>query len=152
MSTWADFEAAAPALAALGRERLEQFGFVLVGTLTRDGAPRINPVEAYLVDGHLTMNMLARSLKALDLLRDPRVFVHSAITRKEGDEGEFKLRGRALPIEDAALREATADAIDAVWSWRPPPESHYFEVDVEAAAFVVWSDGEKRVERWRRST
>jgi hypothetical protein len=43
---WAEFERAVPELAALGRERIERFNFVLIGTPRRDGAPRINPVEA----------------------------------------------------------------------------------------------------------
>jgi predicted pyridoxine 5'-phosphate oxidase superfamily flavin-nucleotide-binding protein len=44
--TWAAFERAAPEVAARGRELLERFQFVLVGTLTKDGAPRVNPCEA----------------------------------------------------------------------------------------------------------
>jgi hypothetical protein len=48
---WADFEEAAPELAALGRERIERFGFVFLGTIRSDGGPRINPVEAHLVEG-----------------------------------------------------------------------------------------------------
>src|SRR5256885_13070983 len=46
-------------------------------TLFRSGAPRVNPCEAYVIDGHLLLNMMPRSLKALDLLRDPRVYVHT---------------------------------------------------------------------------
>jgi hypothetical protein len=49
----------------------DRFQFILVGTLTKDGSPRITPVEAYILDGHLLSNMIPRSLKALDLLRDP---------------------------------------------------------------------------------
>jgi Pyridoxamine 5'-phosphate oxidase len=147
---WADFETAAPELARLARDRFERFGFVLIGTLRADGAPRINPVEAYVVDGRLTMNMMAQSLKALDLLRDPRILVHTPITRKEGDEGEVKLRGRAVPIEDAALRRATSDAIAAVWDgWRPAEDSHYFEVRLGSAAFESYADDDRRTRlRW----
>ena len=31
---------------------LERFQFVFVGTLTKHGSPRVNPVEAYLIDSH----------------------------------------------------------------------------------------------------
>jgi Pyridoxamine 5'-phosphate oxidase len=72
MRRWADFEEAAPDLAALGRERIERFGFVFLGTLRKDGGPRVNPVEAHFVEGHLAVATIAGSLKALDLLRDPR--------------------------------------------------------------------------------
>ena len=42
---WNDFKKAAPDLAKLGEERFESFGLVLVGTIRRNGWPRISPVE-----------------------------------------------------------------------------------------------------------
>jgi len=39
--TWAELEAAAPDIALRGRELLDRFQFVLVGTLTKDGSPLI---------------------------------------------------------------------------------------------------------------
>jgi hypothetical protein len=145
---WAEFEDAVPELAALGRERIERFNFVLIGTLRSDGAPRINPVEAYFVNGHLTMNMMWRSYKALDLLRDPRILIHTVITRREGDEGEFKVRGRALPITDASLREAVASTFEEKIDWRPPEKSHFFRIAVESAAYVVYKEGEQHMTLW----
>jgi hypothetical protein len=145
--TWADFELAAPEIAARGRELLERFEFILIGTLTRDGSPRVNPVEAYLIDGHLVMNMIPRSLKALDLLRDPRVYVHAPVTGKEGD-AEFKLAGRARVIEDESLRGALDDLFWQKIQWRPAPDSHYFEVLAERAAYVTYGDGQRSI-RWR---
>src|SRR5437868_58274 len=103
MLSWAELEAEAPEIAALGRELLERFQFVLVGTLTKNGSPRVNPCEAYVIDGHLLLNMMPRSLKARDLLRDPRIYVHTPVTSKEATEGEFKLAGRALELEDGGL-------------------------------------------------
>src|SRR4051812_48559081 len=64
--TWTELEQKAPEIAARGRELLEKFQFVLVGTLTKDGSPRVTPVETYVIDGHLLANMMPRSLKALD--------------------------------------------------------------------------------------
>src|SRR5207237_8257706 len=51
--TWEQFEQAAPEIAKNGRELIERFQFILVGTLTKDGSPRVTPVEAYIIDGHL---------------------------------------------------------------------------------------------------
>jgi hypothetical protein len=48
--TWAELETAAPDITARGRELLERFQFVFVGTLTKDGSPRVNPCEAYVID------------------------------------------------------------------------------------------------------
>jgi hypothetical protein len=38
--TWAELERAAPEITARGRELLERFQFVFVGTLTKNGSPR----------------------------------------------------------------------------------------------------------------
>ena len=75
MFSWADFETAAPGLATQGRELIERFRFVLVGTIRSDGTPRISAVEAHLVGGRLMLVMIPDTLKARDLLRDPRALV-----------------------------------------------------------------------------
>jgi predicted pyridoxine 5'-phosphate oxidase superfamily flavin-nucleotide-binding protein len=146
--TWAELEQEAPEIAALGRALIERFQFVLVGTLTKDGSPRVTPVEAYIIDGHLLANMIPGSLKARDLLRDPRVYVHAPVTAKEGSP-EFKLAGRADVLEDEALRTKLDDLFWEMIQWRPAPESHYFEFLAERAAWVSYRDSTQRSIRWR---
>jgi predicted pyridoxine 5'-phosphate oxidase superfamily flavin-nucleotide-binding protein len=146
--TWEEFERAAPEIAAHGRELLERFQFVLVGTLTKDGSPRVTPVEAYVVDGRLLVNMIPNSLKARDLLRDPRVYVHAPVTSKEGSP-EFKLAGRAEVLEDETLRRRLDDLFWEMIEWRPAPDSHYFELLAERAAWVSYGDSTQRSIRWR---
>jgi len=158
MLTWGELEAAAPRIAGRGRTLLERFQFVLVGTLTRDGSPRVTPVEAYVIDGHLLVNMIPRSLKALDLLRDPRIYVHAPVTAKEGD-AEFKLAGRALVLEDETLKRQLDDLYWQLIEWRPAPDSHYFEIRAERAAYVtydgkgqtrvIWREGGREEEHYR---
>jgi hypothetical protein len=146
--TWQELEQAAPEIAARGRELIERFQFVLVGTLTKDGSPRITPVEAYIIDGHLLANMIPRSLKALDLLRDSRVYVHAPVTTKEGSP-EFKLAGRAAVLEDEALREKLDDLFWEMIHWRPASDSHYFEFLAGRAAWITYEgDGQTSI-RWR---
>ncbi len=108
MFQWANFEAAASTLAAQGRELIERFRFVLVGTIRSDGTPRISPVEAHIVRGHLMLVMIPGTLKARDLLRDPRLLVNSPITHPDDPNTEFKLRGRVVEIRDQALHERLA--------------------------------------------
>ena len=86
---WSEFVAASPKLAALGEGRMEEHGLILLGTLRRDGSPRITPVEPLVVDGELELGMMWQSKKALDLLRDPRCQVHTVVTDRNGTEGEF---------------------------------------------------------------
>ncbi len=59
----------------------------LVGTLRHDGWPRISPVEALVWNGQLYLGMMWRSLKARDLLRDPRCVVHTVVADPTGAEG-----------------------------------------------------------------
>ena len=76
---WEEFKRADPELAALGEERIEATGLVLLGTLRKNGFPRISPVEPLLTMGRLYLGMMWQSRKALDLLRDPRCTVHSTV-------------------------------------------------------------------------
>jgi predicted pyridoxine 5'-phosphate oxidase superfamily flavin-nucleotide-binding protein len=147
--TWAELERAAPEIAAHGRDLIERFQFVLVGTLTKDGSPRITPVEAYILDGHLLVNMIPGSLKARDILRDPRVYVHAPVTAKECSP-EFKLAGRAKVLDDEELRAKLDDLFWEMIEWRPAPDSHYFELLAERAAWVTYDDGQHSI-RWHVS-
>jgi hypothetical protein len=89
---WRDLEAAAPEIARLGKERFDRARLALLGTLRKDGSPRISPVEPYLTQGHLLFGAMSWSLKRRDLLRDPRCVLHSAISDPDSGEGELKLR------------------------------------------------------------
>ena len=91
---WGQFAERDPELAALGEAQLARTGLALVGTLRRDGWPRISPVEPFIVDGNLYLGMMWKSRKALDLIRDPRCVVHSTVVDRKGSEGEFKVYGR----------------------------------------------------------
>ena len=147
MLTWAELETAAPEITALGHDLLERFQFVFVGTLTRNGSPRVNPCEAYVIEGHLLLNMMPRSLKALDLIRDPRIYVHTPVTSKEAGEGEFKLAGRAPELADEGLRRMLDDLFWQMIQWRPAADSHYFEVLAERVAYHRYGDNEVAM-RW----
>ena len=136
---WRDFEAAAPELAALATERLEGTGLALVGTLRADGSPRISPVEPYLVDGELMLGMMWQSRKALDLLRDPRVVVHSIATSAAGDEGDVKLYGRAVVRDEPRSRQAYAAATLARIKWEPKGPYHLFALDIASAGYVIFA-------------
>ena len=99
---WSEIERSQPRLAELGRHRLLGPGVVLVGTIRRDGTPRISPVEPFVMDGDLWLTMMWHSTKAVDLARDPRVLVHSVITSRDGGEGEYKVRGTVHAQPDDA--------------------------------------------------
>jgi hypothetical protein len=134
-ASWADLEAAAPELVRLGQGRLDATRVALLGTLGPDGAPRINPVEPYFGAGRLLLGVMAWSLKARDLLRDPRCVLHSAVTDPDAAEGELKLYGIADLVADPAIRESCRGAW---WLGRPPEDARVFTLGIERAAFVGW--------------
>ena len=151
MVTWAGLEDVASEVAAAGRERMERFGFVLVGTIRRDGTPRISPVEAHVAGGQLMLVMMPRTLKARDWMRDARLVLNTPIVDPHDPGAEFKLRGRAIAVEDPDQRAATADAIKSASGWRPRDDWHFFAVDVEDAALMVWDEhGAMEMQRWSR--
>lgn len=148
---WAELESRQPRLAELGKQKLGAAGVVLVGTTRSDGAARISPVEPLFWEGDLWLAMGLGSLKAKDLLRDPRILVHSVITSRNGEEGEFKVRGRAVPEEDETLQARFADRVADELGWRPEVgHFHLFRVHVEDVTFIRWVDatGDQYVTRW----
>jgi hypothetical protein len=148
---WSELTASQPRLADVGRQRLVDPGVVLVVTIRRDGTPRLSPVEPYLMDGDLWLSMMWRSTKARDLARDPRILVHSVITNRDGGEGEYKVRGRALPSDDVAVQRRYAEAVARDLGWRPEPgRFHLYAVDVDEITFIRYDDatGDQFVTRW----
>src|SRR6188472_787305 len=107
---WNDLHEHQPRLAAIAAERLVAPGVLLVVTIRADGTPRLSPVEPFVLDGDLWLSMMLGSLKAADLVRDPRALVHSIVTSRDGQEGEVKLRGTARQHLDEAVQRRYADA------------------------------------------
>lgn len=146
---WGRFSQACPELADLAGERFARDQLVLLGTLRTDGGPRISPCEVDIGAGHLFLGMMWRSMKALDLLRDPRTVVHSVTCNREGTDGDVKLYGRAIEVTHPPLRAAFREAIKARIDWAPEePSYHLFSLDVDEAAYVVFSEGKQRVMAW----
>ena len=148
--TWQQFGAQAPELAALGEAQFARTGLALVGTLRRDGWPRISPVEPFIVEGQLYLGMMWRSVKALDLLRDPRCVVHSTVSNRDGTEGEFKVYGRAVEVNDPEERRRFGDAVFAAIGFRPEePEFHCFAISIESVVFSQLRDSEFHRQVWK---
>jgi hypothetical protein len=140
MVSWQEFVERAPALARAGRERFDRHELVMLGTLRRNGWPRISPVEFLYFEDDLTTGGMWQSKKCLDLLRDPRCVLHSVTADKSGTQGDFKLYGRAVSIDDPATRSRYGQAVFAAIGWQPSEPFHLFRVDIEAAGFIVFGE------------
>jgi hypothetical protein len=149
---WQAFASAAPSMALPGKARLDQAGIALLGTIRKDGSPRIDPVEPFFAQGHLLLGMLRDSRKANDLLRDARCVVHSAVSRPDGSEGEFKLLGRAVAVQSDDLSQGYNQAYAEKWHAPPPAgfPGHIFSLDIAGAALVTWDleQGLMLVKQW----
>ena len=144
--TWEEFEAGAPELAELARAEFERHRLVLVGTLRKDGSPRISCVLPYVLDGELYLGMMWRSRKAVDLLRDSRLVLHNPISTNQGDEVEISLRGRAVEIDDEKTRRRYVGSLSE-WEGR---DFQLFSVDIESVGLIRYERGEQHVKVWPR--
>lgn len=143
---WRHLEMGAPEIARLGAARLESARVAMMGTVCRDGSPRISPIEPYIASGHLLVGAMVWSAKAADLRRDPRYTLHSIVTGPDTGEGELKLRGLAMEA-DADLR---AEAPNSWWSGQGPDKATVFVLRIGQALFVAWDieRGEMTVHQW----
>jgi hypothetical protein len=148
---WSELESSQPRLAELGRRRVLEPGVALVATIRSDGTPRVSPVEPFVLEGILWLSMLWQSTKAADLMRDPRILVHSVITNRDGGEGEFKIRGTARTEHDLGVQRRYADAVASSLGWSPEPgRFHLFDVSIGELAFIRYDDatGDQHVAMW----
>jgi hypothetical protein len=137
---WESFAVASPELAALGRERFERQQLCMVGTIRRNGWPRISPCELDFSGDELMLGMMWQSPKARDLLRDPRCVLHTCTSDRLGTEGDFKLYGRARDVRDSRTRDAYRATIRARIDWEPEDPFHLFAIDVESAGYVEFGE------------
>lgn len=147
-----EMETEVPELARRVRDRFAATGLCLVGTLRSDGWPRISPVEPLILAGHIYLGMMPRSTKSQDLLRDPRCLLHSTIADKDGGEGEVKLYGVAIRVQDPDDIEHYCVALEAAIGWRPdgPDDFDLWRLGIHWGVHQRFSEGGTQTsEVWR---
>lgn len=134
MARWAELEAQAPELTAVARAFFDAHVHKTLATLRRDGSPRISGIECDFRDGDLWLGMMWRSVKALDLRRDPRFALHSGSDDPPTWSGDAKVAGRAEEVP--ARRGGSA--------------SHQFRCDVTELVVVRLNEARDRlvIESW----
>ncbi len=145
---WAEFATACPEISGLAVERFARHALCMIGTLRADGSPRISTCELDYAADELMLGMMWQSQKARDLLRDPRVVLHSCTTDRLGTEGDVKISGLATDVRDADRRKAYQEAVKARIDWAPEePNFHVFVIDVRSAGYITFADP-RRVLAW----
>jgi hypothetical protein len=132
MASWAQFEAAAPELAARVRERLDAHVHKTLATLRSDGSPRISGTETQWRDDDLWIGSMPNAVKARDLQRDPRFALHSGSDDPDVWNGDAKLAG---------IAEETTE---------PGDNSHSFRLDLREVSTVGLDEARKHlvIEVW----
>jgi Pyridoxamine 5'-phosphate oxidase len=152
---WTDFETQQGDLSTLVRRKLIEPGLMMVATIRTDGTPRVSPVNPHVWDGDLCVSLASSTRKAADVGRDPRVLVHSIVSRWDGSEGELKLRATAVAETGAAALDEFAAAVKERTGWAPPVGTFsLYRLDIDDVTFI---DRENRpayapgVTRWHDS-
>ena len=140
MASWKDFAAAEPDFSRRVLDLFETQKHMTLATLRRDGSPRISGTEAHVIDGEMVLGMMSGSLKARDLIRDPRLALHSPTIDPPDDDpsawrGDAKIAGVAVERLDNAAED----------------DSHSFSVDIHEVALTKVGDPPDHlvVESWR---
>jgi nitroimidazol reductase NimA-like FMN-containing flavoprotein (pyridoxamine 5'-phosphate oxidase superfamily) len=128
MARWTEIETDAPDFANTVRRLFDSHRHKVLATLRKDGSPRVSGIELEFRDGELWFGTMPESLKGKDLLRDPRLALHSA-SEDPGDNpsswpGDAKLSGRAVEVTEPEEVQAVVNGA------ADPAESHAFRVDI----------------------
>jgi pyridoxamine 5'-phosphate oxidase-like protein len=123
MARWREIEQETPELAARVREAFGRAKHATMATLRADGSPRISGTEVeFTDDGNVRLGSMPGAVKARDLLRDPRLAVHSP-TAEPGEggadwPGEAKVAGTAVaqPDREDGAHLFDLDLTEVVWT------------------------------------
>jgi hypothetical protein len=144
---WAAFASAEPGLARLAEERFGAFRHHVLATLRKDGSPRTSGLEADFRGGELWLGMMADSLKALDLRRDPRFSLQA--NPGEGTDmggGDVRISGRAYEVGGERKSGYAKEA-------EPPEPFHLFRTELtEVVRTCVEDEKYLVVQVWKPGT
>lgn len=141
MPSWNEVQQAVPELAAAVQAAFDAHKHKVLATLRADGSPRLSGNEAAFRDGNVWLGMMHRSRKALDLLRDPRLEIHSAPVDVELKLGDARMAGRAEEVTDPeVIRRFAADSASEHEGVEPPSPFHLFRVDITDVTLIRIGD------------
>jgi pyridoxamine 5'-phosphate oxidase-like protein len=142
--TWDQFEKSEPEMARFGAERMKE-RVMYVGTVRKDGYPRVHPFTPFVSSGRLFAFMEPTSPKAHDLQRDGRYVIHSLVKDSNGSDGEFSITGRARLVLDQETRSVAAQGCP----YTPADRYVCFEFFLEECLTNHYVDGNPQFSRWK---
>jgi len=133
--TWAEFEQAAPEIAAVGRAllyRADSGEVGLLATVDANDRPRMAPVCPIFTGTGVFLLVGARTPKCRHLFENGRYALHASVGT---EDEEFQIRGHALPVEADPNRSAVIEAIPFPSF---DPKDPVFELRIEWGLAVTW--------------
>jgi hypothetical protein len=143
--SWKALEEANPELAAFGLRRFSA-GIAYLGTVAKDGSPRVHPVTPIIGQGRVFLFMEPTSPKGYDLRRGSRYALHSTVEDNEGGGGEFMVTGTGRFLEDAATRALAVE----LSVYRPADRYILFELYVDSALGFIYKPDNKIRMYWKK--
>jgi hypothetical protein len=156
MASFADVENVDPEFADRVRTILSTTTNAVLGTLRRDGSPRLSGADPYFHDGQLRIWSMPGARKGQDLRRDPRVALHSIPwdSRKLRDgaaevgSADAKVNGTAVLVSDAGDRSAFRAWLRSERGFEPPDDWDLFTIDIESLTVISVDNGQLVLDRW----
>lgn len=153
MVTFAEFERQAPTVAEVFRRRHAATGHLcLLGTLMKDGSPRICPIEPAIFDGELWLVGMEGTTKFADLARDPRFTLHTATEDTQVSQGDAKLSGSVHHVPDLDLQQRWAENLFSETGFdlrEATPFSPFYAADLRHGSCVRLIDQQLIITVWR---
>lgn len=143
--SWKTLEESHPELAELGKRRFST-GLAYLGTVAKDGSPRVHPVTPIIGQGRLFLFMEPTSPKGFDLRRGSRYALHCMVEDTEGGDGEFMVMGTGRLVEDAASRALAVESS----SYEPADRYVLYELSVDRALGFIYKPDDKIRLHWKK--
>ncbi len=152
MVEFSQFQSEAPHIAEIFVRRHAATGnLCLLGTLRSDGYPRISPLEPRIVAGRLVLVGMPGTMKFRDLGRDPRFTLHTATVDTQVSEGDAKLWGKAVNVQEPELHERFATELfeESGFDVRGEPFDPFYVADLTGASSLEVADNQLRITIWK---
>ncbi len=147
MSSWREFTEDKPNFLEFAKQKLT-LEVSYLGTVSKNGYPRVHPVTPIISDDNLFVFMEPTSPKGKDIINNGKYFLHSLVNHSDGSDGEFWIRGNAIKVDDKKLRE---EAVSHA-SYTPADRYILFQLFLEEAGGTTYTNGEPNYMRWKAMT
>ncbi|HEX2152580.1 MAG TPA: pyridoxamine 5'-phosphate oxidase family protein [Acidimicrobiia bacterium] len=152
MIDWTQFATEAPRISEIFRRRHAATAkLCLLATIRSDGSPRISPIEPNIFEDQLVLVGMPGTTKFRDLDRDPRFCVHTATTDPYVGEGDAKLWGSVVNLQDKEFHHRFTDELfrDQGLDLRGDEFDPFYVGDIASASSVELEDNRLRITIWK---